>query len=200
MARALTFTLDGMAYAASPTKVDRKKLYGWTQTVALDDAGRECTLASMDGSGTFIIPLGGAGLGVLGPDKQWVERSSLKAVTLDGADAPLLPSSFDAPVDLARTATPDDLLDYNIVSVYELEDGDALAAALGDRIVAFDYVYRAGYTSNRAFVIGAEGAAFMLVGYKNEFEFVGLNQVDAIDEPEEADDSEDNDDIDFSMF
>jgi len=195
MARALTFTLDGGSYSAAPTKVDRRKLYGWRQTVALDDAGRECNLASMDGSGTLIIPPGGTGLGVLGPDRQWVERSSLKAVTLDGADAPLLPSSFDAPVELTATATPDDVLDCNIVSVYELDGGDALATALGDRIVSFDYVYRAGYTSSRAFVLAADSAAFMLVGYKNDFEFVGLNQVDAIDEPEETDDSDDSDDM-----
>jgi len=199
MARFLTFMLDGASYAASPTKVDRRKLYGWTQTIALDDAGRECALASMDSSGTFIIPPGGTGLGVLGPNREWVERSALKAVTLDGEDAPLLPSSFDEPVDLISDVSPDDLLDCNIVALYQLDDGDALAAALGERIVSFDYVYRAGYTSSRAFVLAADDAAFMLVGYRNEFEFVGLNQADAIDESEESDDSDD-DDIDFSMF
>jgi len=200
MARLLTFGLDGATYTAAPTKVDRRKLYGWTQTVALDDSGRECTLASMDGSGTFIIPPGGTGLGVLGPGGQWVERSSLKAVTMDGADAPLKPSSFDAPVDLITQAKADDLLDCNIVAVYQLDDGEALAAALGDRIVTFDYVYRAGYTSSRAFVLASDGVAFMLVGYRNDFEFLGLNQADAIDEPEESDESDDDDDIDFSMF
>ena len=200
MARALTFTLGGTAYAAAPAKIDRRKLYGWTQTIALDDDGFECALASMDGSGTFIIPPGGSGLGVLTPDRSWVDRSTLKAVTLDGADAPLLPSSFDAPVELAAPASAEQLLDCNITAAYQLDDGEELAAALGDQIYAFDYVYRAGYTSNRAFVLAAGGEAFLLVGYPNSFEFVGLEQADSIDESEDADDDTDSDDIDFSMF
>jgi len=192
-------TLDDVEYDVAPTKVDRRKLYGWTQTVALDDAGRECTLASMDGSGTFVIPPGGTGLGILAPDRSWVDRSGLKAVTTDGQDAPLPPSSYDAPVALTRVVTPDELLDFNITAVYQLADSGELSIALGDRILAFDYVYRAGYTSNQAFVLAADGAAFMLVGYRNDFAYVGLAQAEGVDE-EEADEPDADDDIDFSMF
>ena len=200
MARTLTFTLGGTDYAASPTKIDRRKLYGWTQTLALDDAGEECALASMDGSGTFIIPAGGTGLGVLDPDGAWVDRDELKAVTLDGADAPLLASSYDSPVPLATPATCDDLLDCNITSVYQLDDGQALAAALGEGIYSFEYVYRAGYTGNLAFVLAAGGEAFMLVGYRNHFDYLGLDQADNIDDSETDLDESESDDIDFSMF
>ena len=200
MARTLTFHLDDTEFAVSPTKVDRRKLYGWTQTLALDDAGRECELASMDGSGEFVIPAGGTGLGILGPDRTWVERSSLKAVTLDGADAPLLGSSFDSPVELGKVATIEDLLDCAITGVYQLEDGATLAAALGDRVIAFDYMFRAGYAASQAFVLGAEGEAFMLVGVRNEYEYLGLEQAEGIDDAEGAEDEEDGDDIDFSMF
>ena len=199
MARTLVMQLDGTQFDVVPTKVDRRKLYGWTQTVALDDAGRECQLASMDASGTFVIPAGGTGLGVLGPDGAWVERASLKAVTPDGADAPLLPSSFDAPVDLASASTVEELLDHNITAVYQLDDGAGLAAALGPRIVKFGYVFRAGYTSSQAFVLAADGEAFMLVGVKNEFEFIGLHQAEGIDD-DQPDEEDDSDDIDFSMF
>lgn len=202
MARALTFALDGVDYTASPVKVDRRKLYGWTQTVALDDAGRECVLASMDGSGTFIIPAGGTGLGVLTPQRQWVDRAQLKAVTSDGGDAPMLASSFDAPVDLTRQVSSDELLDCNITAVYELDGGARLAQALGERIVWFEYAYRAGYTSSEAFVLAADDQAFMLVGYRSNFEFIGLTQVEGLDEDDlDADDDDnDSDDIDFSMF
>jgi len=199
MARELTFALGGATYAAAPTKVDRSKLYGWTRTVAYDDDGRECELASMDASGTFVIPAGGMGLGVLGPDQEWVERSALQAVRLDGSPAPQLASSFDAPVGLTQPVSPDDLLGCDVTAVYQLDGGESLATALGDAIYSFDYVYRAGYTSNKAFVLAADGNAFMLVGTLNTVEYVGLEQAEGVDEAAE-DDAEEPDDIDFSIF
>jgi len=200
MPRSLVFTVGEAAYDTAPTKVDRRKLYGWATTIAVDDAGSECRLASMDGSGTFIIPPGGTGLGVLGPDGEWVDRAQLRAVTIDGQDAPLLPSSFDGPIDLSQTATANDLLDHNIVSVYQLSGASGLADALGGRIASFEYCYRAGYVASDAFVLAADGEVFMLVGYKNTFEFVGLRQAEEVDEPDEPNIDDDDDDIDFSMF
>ena len=38
MARALTFDLGGTAFQAEPVKLDRKKVYGWTETAATDGA------------------------------------------------------------------------------------------------------------------------------------------------------------------
>jgi hypothetical protein len=44
----LTLQLNGTDFGVSPTKVDRSKLYGWTETVALDAGGNPCELALVD--------------------------------------------------------------------------------------------------------------------------------------------------------
>jgi hypothetical protein len=105
MARTLTFAVNGAEYSAAPVKLDRKKLYGWREIVALDDDGRECRMVNMDETGTLVIPKGGLGLGILSPENEWVERSSLKAVRADGSDAELVPSSFAASIPLEKTGT-----------------------------------------------------------------------------------------------
>jgi hypothetical protein len=90
MAKNLAFTLEKAQYEAVPVKIERKKLYGWSELAAFDGGGEECSLMSLDETGSFIIPKGGAGLGILSPDGKWVDRASLKAVTADGKDAPKL--------------------------------------------------------------------------------------------------------------
>ena len=56
MAKNLSFTLDGAEYFAAPVKIERKKLYGWSEVIALDDEGNECSLVTVDETGSFIIP------------------------------------------------------------------------------------------------------------------------------------------------
>jgi hypothetical protein len=199
MARALSFCLDNVEYSGSPVKVDRKKLYGWSEIVALDDSGRECQVVSVDQTGTLIIPKGGVGLGILTPDAQWVDRSELQAVTMDGEPAVSRPSSYDAPVQLGEKASVEELLDLGITGIYQLEDVDpGLPAALGDDIYGFDYFYRAGYSGSRAYLMAADGVVFMFVGYANEFEMLGLEQATLV-EPEDAE-AEESDDLDFSFM
>ena len=36
MAKELIFSLSGAEYAAAPTKLERKKLYGWSTLIATD--------------------------------------------------------------------------------------------------------------------------------------------------------------------
>jgi hypothetical protein len=199
MARTLSFRLDNVEYSGSPVKVDRKKLYGWSEIVALDDSGRECQVVSVDQTGTLIIPKGGVGLGILTPDARWVDRSELQAVTLDGEPAVSKPSSYDAPVELAEKASVEDLLDLGITGSYQLDDVDpGLAVALGDDIYGFDYFFRAGYSGSRAYLMAADGVVFMFVGYVNEFEMLGLEQATLV-EPEDAE-AEESDDLDFSFM
>lgn len=202
MARELTFSLGGREYAAAPAKVDRKKLYGWTETLALDDDGNECRLVSMDETGTVIIPAGGVGLGVLSPEMEWVDRSTLKAVTLDGQDASILPSSYSAPIELQEVVTPEEYLSHSITAFYQILGADpALVAAARDKIYTFPYLYRDGYEGQRAFLMESDGNLYMMLGYLAPFELLGLDEVGII-EDEEADDAEEeeSDDIDFGMF
>ncbi len=199
MARTLEFELGGQTYSGAPTKVDRKKLYGWSETVAVDDDGSTLQVAAVDATGTIVIPSGGVGLGMLDTDGRWVERSTLHAVTSDGADAALLPSSFDGPISLTEEATPDDLLAHAVTAVYQLVDAPAeLVAAVGDTIFRFDYAFRAGYTTSPAFLMVSDGVVFFLVGQPTPFELAGLDQpAVVVDDEAEV---EDDDEIDFSML
>jgi hypothetical protein len=201
MARSLSFSINQNEYPASPVKVDRKKLYGWSETVAIDDNGRECKLVSMDETGTFIIPKGGLGLGVLSPEGSWVDRKELKAVTLSGEDAELMPSSYDSCITLDQKVSPEEFLDYSILSFYQIYADPALMQELGDDIYTFTYNYHAGYVGQQAFILRSEDSLFMLVGFLSAFEMLSLDESGSIDVEEGAEDDEDDDgDIDFSMF
>jgi len=201
MARSLIFSINGSEYAGAPSRLDRKKLYGWSETLALDDNGNECKLVSMDETGTLIIPKGGLGLGILTPDKQWVDRSHLKAVTLDGDDAVRAPSTYDAPVALAETATAEKLLDHSITGIYQILDADpTLLGAVGEQIFTFEYHYQSGYAGYQAFLLASEGILFMLLGYSSNFEMLGLDEIGSIEEDLDEEEDEDSDEIDFSMM
>lgn len=79
MARNLTFAVAGGTIAAEPVKIDRTKLYGWTETVALDGAGNPCELALIDRSGTTLIPMAVIGYSE-NPDETSQVRSLLVAL------------------------------------------------------------------------------------------------------------------------
>lgn len=198
MARTLTFTVKGAEYAAPPVKLDRKKLYGWTEIAALDDDGRECRIVSMDETGTLIIPKGGLGLGILSPENEWVDRSSLKALKAGGGEAETVPSSFGAPVALSETVDCDEFFNHTISAVYQL-DAPELAEALGQDVYVFSYSYRDSYEGSPAFLLAASGSVFMLVGHKTEYEMLSLEQAGAIDETGEEEEEEESGELDFSM-
>ena len=202
MSRNLTFKLKGAEFAAKPVKVDRSKLYGRTELKALDDEGRECRLVNMDEAASLIIPKGGLGLGILSPEGEWVERSSLKAFKAEGGgDAEPFSSSFSAPIELKETADAETFLDHKITAVYQLDDAPKeLLAAVGEEIYKFIYSFRDGYKGDPAFVLAAGGSLFMLVGQKLVFEMIGLAQAEFIEDENSDDEEEDSDDLDFSVM
>jgi hypothetical protein len=44
--------------------VERARLYGWSETLALDDDENECRAVSMGETGTLIIPPGGLAMAI----------------------------------------------------------------------------------------------------------------------------------------
>ncbi|TYQ12815.1 UNVERIFIED_CONTAM: hypothetical protein Cloal_3850 [Acetivibrio alkalicellulosi] len=202
MAREIIFKIKDIEYSFIPEKVDRRKLYGWTDIVALDDEGNECKLVNMDESGTTIIPKGCIGMGILDNQSNWVEKADLVAVDEDGNRAELLPSSFSQTIELNSTVTVEELLDHSIVSVYELEnvkDSTEFVKAISENIYSFTFNYREGYEGNPAFIVESEGKVFILVGVYNQFEFIGLEEKGYLDD-EEDEEEELTDDIDFGMM
>lgn len=198
MARQLTFELKRNSYRVTPVKVDRRKLYGWTEIEATDDAGEPCEVVTTDETGQLIIPRGGTAVGLLTPRGEWVERSELKSVDADGKPARLLPSSYAEPVVLRRKVTAEEFFNHDITDFYALGDAsEALLRAVGQAIYTFEYCYSEGCEGNPAFVLAADDGLFLLVGERLQFEAVGYDEPEFIDEPQEDDADEG---VDFAMF
>ena len=199
MARELTFKLTGTEYAAAPVKLERKKIYGWTSLVATDRDGGVCESAYLSPDDSLIIPSGGLKQATVDSDGRWVERSTLTAYDEDGEkELPLFPSSFDAPIELTEKATPEEFLDNDWESVYQLVNPE-LAAAVGDDIYKFVFSYRGGTNPNDGYLLNTPGGLFLFAGDRQEFPLLSLAEettIDEVDEPEE----ESLDDLDFSML
>lgn len=200
MARQLTFRIKRKEYTVIPVKIDRKKLYGWTEIIALDEQGRTCNLVSTDDTGTLIIPKGGTALGMLSSDGKWVERTQLQTVRQDGSEAEIIPSSFSVVIPLKQKVTDEEFLDYSITDFYQLDNvPDNLLKAIGDDIYTFDYTYLDSYETTPAFLMVSDATLFMLLGYKNRFDMLCLGECSVVDDDDDYIEVTD-DDIDFSMF
>ena len=199
MAKELTFKLAGTDYAAAPVKLERKKIYGWTDTVATDRNGNVCSSAYLSPDDALIIPSGGLKQATVDESGRWVEKSQLTAYYEDGSEPlPLLPSSFDAPIELGQKATKEEFLDNDWESVYQLVNAD-LAAAVGQDIYRFEFSYRGGTNHNDGYLLNTPGGLFLFAGDRQEFPLVSLAEETTIDDTEEPED-ESLDELDFSMF
>lgn len=200
MAREMSFKIKRKEYTVSPVKVDRRKLYGYTEILALDDKGEPCKLVTTDEAGQFIIEKGGTGLGILTTSGKWADRSQLKYVNEDGSDAELIRSSYNVTNSLNEKIPIEEFLDYNITDFYELTDADeGLIKAIGEDIYKFTYSYLDNYEGSPAFLMVSDGRLFMLIGVLNKFEFLCFADCGDMDDNEDYT-LEDNDDLDFSMF
>lgn len=197
MPRQLTLVIEHKTFRTSPVKIDRRKLYGWTEIEATDDGGAPCEVVSADETGRLIIPRGGTAVGLLTPGGLWVERSELVTVTAEGKPAELLPSSFDTRIVLDKRVTPREYLDHDITDFYALEDApEELIRLVGKDIYTFRYCYVAQCEGSPAFLLGSEGKLFLLIGRLLRFETVGYEEPQFIDEePDEGDEA-----VDFAMF
>lgn len=197
MPRVLTVRLAEREYAVEPLKVDRKKLYGWTEIEALDDERQLCKLVSTDESGGLLIGKGGVAMGLFSPGGDWVDRSSLKVVDRDGTPAPFFPSSYKTGIVLDREVAEDEFLDYDITDYYQLRNAPPeLKKAVGKKIYTFPYSYGDSYEPSSAFLMGAGQGLFMLIGCRNRFDLLCPANSEAIGD----DDDELPDELDFSMF
>ena len=92
-------------------------------------------------------------------------------------------------------------MDLTIQSVYQLsgEEASTLAQSLGGRIFTFTFSYCGGYESNSAFLLANDLGVFMLVGTLGKYDFLGLEEIGELDNPDEDFNIEDGD-LDFSMM
>lgn len=197
MAKALRFQLGGTEFDAVPVKVERKKLYGWSEVVATDRTGAVCTTAYLSPDDALVIPSGALKQGTVDSQGRWVDKAALVACDADGNQLAVHPSSFDATIELGTTAADEEFLDHDWDSIYQL-DNPALAAAIGDKIYRFPFSYRGGTSLGEAFLLASREGLFLFTGAPQEFPLVGLAEETVIDEDDDTQD--DLDDLDFGMF
>jgi len=139
---------------------------------------------------------------MLKDDGSWMEKTELKAIhATDGSDVVPIPSSFNTEIALDKKVTSEEMLNYVISSVYQL-DGDnisELVNALGNDIYTFQFSYRGGSEASTGFLLSNGQIAYIFVGQEAQFDFIGLDDQGVLDESDEETEMED-DELDFSMM
>ena len=198
MAKDLIFNLAGTEYAVAPVKLERKKIYGWSDIVATNKAGEVCESAYLLSDAALLVPSGGYKQGIVDEAGRWIDKSELKPYDAEGNEMPRYASSFDAPIELVESVSMEEFLDNDWEAVYQLSNPE-LAMAVGEKIFKFEFFYRAGINHNDGYLINTPGGLFLFAGDKQEFQMVALADETVIDDNEEMVEEE-IDDLDFSMF
>ncbi|MCU0430031.1 MAG: hypothetical protein MUF42_08675 [Cytophagaceae bacterium] len=200
MAKSIEFKSGTFSFSAEIEKVDREKVYGWTETKVYDSKGKLCQVANLLEDGRTILPAGSFALKVMTESGQEVSRASLKAVDEEGKEMALHPSVFEQAVQL-EASTIEEYLSMNVKTVYQLhvsETSEHLQQELkSGKLYRFKYNYRAGYESDDAFLVANDQAIFMVTGKCVRFEMLGL-QLQAPDLS--LDEQEEDDLLDFSLL
>ncbi len=201
MARTIQFTLSGETYPLEVIKLERDKLYGWSEVEARDAQGELCSPLNYHPTTGTILHSGSIAIGAINRERKWVDRSQLKAIDREGREAPLVESSFKAPVELSTTVSIDTFLEHRITSVYTLQGESGvpeLIKAVSDspEIYTFLFNYRTDYEAAPAFLMENGGELFMLIGQKMDFKFISFDEPEPIVEVADTD----VDELDFSMF
>jgi hypothetical protein len=205
MAKPLVFQLNGNAITFGLSKVDRSELYGYVEIETLDEKGRKCVSGALASDGQTLIGSGGSAFACLSQDGRWLERAKLAPVDAEGKKLTPVPSSFNAPIELTRTATIDEYLGHSIRSVYQLNaDGDVaplMTELSKGTIFTFPYSYRGGLQPDTGFLLlASDGNAFLAIGTPTRMEFVSWQQSTASVVDEETATEDEGDDIDFGSM
>ena len=204
MAKALVLQCNGVDIPCFPEKVDRSKLYGFIDQEVLDSKGRKCVLATLGDDGKSVIEAGGTAFAQLSVDGEWIDKSALKPVDLEGKPITPVPSTYNAPVPLTTKATVEEYLNHAIKGAYVLRSESDLSGLVAElksgTIYTFPYSFRGGLEADVAFLIAAaDGTPFLCVGAPANIQFVGLEQSAPVVE-EESDADEGDEEVDFSMM
>lgn len=201
MAKSIEFKGKGISFSASIEKVDREKVYGWTEVKVFDSQGKECKVANLLEDGRTLLPGGCFALKVITDSGNETSRAALIALDGEGKKMELIPSIFDQPVDM-EDATIDEYLSMNVKVVYQLDAGETtgelIARLKTGNLLRFKYNYRAGYESDDAFLLCNDQAVFMVIGKCLSFEMLDLASEVAVEET--ADVAVEDDALDFSML
>ncbi len=177
MAKAIQFNAGKLKFAASLTKVDRDKVYGFIEVKVKDDKGNPCTMGSILDDGKTLILNGATANKTVDASFNELDKKELKVVYQDGKDADLVPSSYEGEVNLTETSL-DDLFNLEVTSVYQLDFEDielkkAVSAFLANgKVARFLFNYRADYEGADAILIANANGIFALTGRIIDFPYL----------------------------
>jgi hypothetical protein len=201
MAKQLQFVFGNHKWQGGLTKVDRDKVYGYIEEVVFDKDGHSCSLASMLDDGMTVVPSGATALKTVDLQNREVDKKTLKTVYMDGTAATLVPSSYDAEIDL-KEVTLNDLYDLEVTSIYQVDfDNSAVksvALELLNNVAGLGFVfnYRADYEGADAILIKSQDTVFILVGRSLQFEYLKNQPALIVDETE----TDSEEEVDFGML
>lgn len=205
--RSIEFEFGGKPLEFEMHKVDRTRLYGYKELEVLDESGESCELTTLADDGKTLIGKGGTGIGHLTADGNWVEKSDLNPVDLEGQPIVPVKSSFSAPILLEKEITLDDYLNHNVRLIYQLElkaeNKDLVDKLKAGSIFKFPYSFRGGLEADAGLMLmNDEDEIFFLVGDETNISFKGLQQAAPVASVEE-DDADEGDAgglMDFGMI
>ena len=201
MAKIASFKFSDVSFNASLSKIDRKKLYGYTELKVTDPDEKKCSFANLTEDGMHILPTGSTGIMTLNSDGNYIARSEGKVVDENGKPVDLVPSIYDEEVNLQAVDDVSEYLDLNVKAVYQLTISEGEKGILKlleeQKLLYLMYNYRADYEGDDAYLLSNEGTVFMVVGHQVDFNFIGLEEV--IYESELLDE-EQGEDFDFGML
>lgn len=198
MARKAEFTFNGKSFFAELHKVDRKKLYGWSDIEVNDLSGRPCKLAGL-AEGRIVLPSGSTSLLTLDGRGEEIDKSKLVGFDKEGKEVSLVPSIYDEKV-LLRESNIDEYLLLAVKSVYQISSEESIEIFDGEKIFYFVFNYRADFEGDDAFLIKQDDYIFAVTGKIVETEFVGLSESEEEVVTSEEVTEDDGDDLDFAMF
>jgi len=198
MARKAEFSFNGKSFFAELQKVDRKKLYGWSDIEVNDSSGSPCKLAGL-AEGRIVLPSGSTSLLTLDGHGEEIDKSKLVGFDKEGKEVSLVPSIYDEKV-LLRESNIDEYLLLAVKSVYQISSEESIEIFAGEKIFYFVFNYRADFEGDDAFLIKQDDYIFAVTGKIVETEFVGLSESEEEVVTSEDVTEDDGDDLDFAMF
>lgn len=200
MASTINVALEGDEAVFTFKPVDRAALYGKRRRIALDESGQPCSRASLLADGSMLLRSGMTAQGYFLPDGTWVPQGDLEAINADGSPAERVPSTLGETQPLLP-ATPEDVLDLHVQTVYALEPesiAEALAQALSKgSLFSFAFNYRPDYRPETGILLANDDGYWALIGNTAMGEWQELTTVTAVTE---ASEDAGDDDLDFEMF
>lgn len=200
MAKTINLLFEGEQLIFTYKPIDRSVLYGKRRRIAFDQAGNECSRASLLSDGSILIRSGMTAQGYFTEDGSWIPQGELEAINSDGSTPEEIPATIGVTVE-AKEISASEVLGMRFTNNYLLSP-ETLPEPIKQKldqglIVSFPFNPRSDYQLETGVLVANENGYFALIGESVNYEFSGLaSVVSIIDEA----DSEDSDDLDFEMF